>query len=340
MEHEIERQTKLPPTKQELAIAAFEEAAEKCEGLALAINMPSAKRMFVLADAMNQLDSALTPEVMAPIMKLMGSRVGFKTDKDKNKDGSKGPGYPVATVKEVVKEAILSGAYMTGNEVNIIASGMYVTKEHFMRKVRELPGLTDLEVTIGTPQIAHGEAKVRCAAKWKMNGVEQTIGHDEKQPCTFLIRVFEGSGVAADMAIGKATRKFYKRIYEMATGSELTIPDSDASEARQVDARIVERASMNISDITPGDPAAHTPVDKPQPKPKKTTESILGNGDKKRRDEAYSYLSAAYDNYADEIDDMLVERCNLGLREIPKDTKSLELIAALGAVAKKIQEGK
>lgn len=284
-------------TKQEREITAFEKVAEEFDGLSLTLNVTPPQRLFRLADAMNQLDAALTPAVMAPIMKLMGSRVGFKTDKDKNNDGSKGPGYSEAIVKEVVKEAILYGAYMTGNEVNVIAGGMYATKEHFMRKVREIRGLTDLEVTIGAPQVSGSEAKIKCAAKWRLNGVEQSIGYDDKFPCNFLVRVYDGKGGGADQAVGKATRKLYKRIYETATGSKISVPDGDAYEqARDADAKIVDRATVNLDDIKPGDADTHNPVDTPL------------NGNKKSGLDftaAYAKLSAIYPGREREIDDAL-----------------------------------
>lgn len=93
------------PTKREAAIAAFEEKAEKLNDLSLTLNVPPARRMFVLAQAMNDLDAALTPEVMQPIMSLMGSRIGFLTDRDNEKDGKAQKSYTPEEVKTVVKEA-------------------------------------------------------------------------------------------------------------------------------------------------------------------------------------------------------------------------------------------
>lgn len=333
-------------TKQEREITAFETLAEKMSGLSLTIDLAPAKKMFRLADAMNSLDNALTTDVLKPIMKLQGSRVGFRTDKDK--DG----GYPEKVVKEVVKEAILYGAYMTGNEVNIIAGGMYATKEHFMRKVSEIPGLTDLETAIGTPKIENNEAKVRCSAKWKMNGIEQTLGFEDKMPCVFTVRVYDrpgGQSVAADQAIGKATRKLYKRIYELATGSKVFIPDGDAADAaREVPAKVVDRAAVNLDDIKPGNAEDHKPVDSPvrgkksqstaKPDPAPAAQSNGSADTPTTPDEferALAKLSLHFDERGREIDDMLrMNGVDMSLMDIPKDCADERIMREVVKIAK------
>ncbi len=317
-------------TRQEttdLAIANFETVVAEVNGLAATLECPPATRIFVLADAMNKLDKALTPEVMQPIMNLMGSRVGFRTDKDKEEKK-----YSLGQVKEVVKEAILYGAHMTGNEVNIIASGMYCTKEHFMRRVRELPGLTNLEATVGTPTIANGEAKVRCSARWRMNGTEQTLGFDPNMPCVFAIRVYDrpgGHSVATDQAIGKATRKLYKRIYEMATGSTLSTPEGEADDgAREVDAQEVgaeprgatEKLKDKMKARSPSSPdtAASIPAAEPSPD----------------FNEAYAKLNALYNDHAKDIDTALFKHgASRELPDMQNTTDAKEIVAVIRTAA-------
>lgn len=307
-------------TRQERSLEAienFELVAAEVDGLATKLECTSAKRMFILADAMNRLDAALTPEVMMPVMNLMGSRVGFRTDKDKEEKHKQ---YTIGQVKEVVKEAILYGAHMTGNEVNIISGGMYCTKEHFQRKVRELPGLTGLEATVGTPVITNGEAKVRCSARWRMNGVEQSLGFDDKMPCVFAIRVYDrpgGHSVATDQAIGKATRKLYKRIYEMATGSALSIPDGEAvDDAREVDINEAEPEAKGATEKLKDKMKARSQSPSEQA-PQSTMPTSEPSHEFKQ---AYAKLSAMYDERGAEIDDMLrMNGVDMALMDIPKD---------------------
>src|ERR1700761_9535467 len=56
------------------------------------------EKSFLLASAMSQLRSLLTPEIMRPIMSLQGSALGFKTDKDANN------GYEVGIVQDCIIE--------------------------------------------------------------------------------------------------------------------------------------------------------------------------------------------------------------------------------------------
>lgn len=332
MKNEV-TQNKKTPTAAEVEIAAFEEKAEELNGLSLTLDVPPARRMFVLAKAMNDLDEALTPEVMRPIMSLMGSRVGYLTDRDKPKDGKPQKPYDEVEVKEVVKEAILCGAYMTNNEVNIIAGAMYTTKNHFIRKVREIPGLTDLVVGVGTPHVLNGETKVKCTAKWNLHGKEQSIGLDEKMPCIFTIKV--NSYMGPDAVVGKATRKLYKKIYETATGSEISIPDGDIADmAKDTDARVVDQGQVNLDDITPGDPSEHSAVDEPQPSPEEG--DTLSPEAVKMRDSAYDFLSARYDVAPDQVDALLKKQGQPCMLDIKRDTADPDQIAALITVHKKL----
>jgi hypothetical protein len=224
-------------------IELFQKATEEYGGLAL-VDMSEATKTIRLAEAIAALRSALTPAIMAQLMTLQGSRVGFKTDKDRNKDGSKGTGYPSDVVKDVVVEAVLYGARMTQNEVNIIAANCYLTKEHFIRKLRDLPGMTDLEMTFGAPQIEGDQARVNCRARWKMRGKEQTIGYEQTDPCNLIVRVYNSTGGGYDQAIGKAERKLRGRIWSRATGSTITLPEGDLEdrEPRDVTAAVVPEA--------------------------------------------------------------------------------------------------
>ncbi len=116
-------------------------------------------KTMVMARAMNAISGLLTKEIMADIMQLQGKAIGFKTDKD-----SEG-GYPLEKVREVVVQALIRKCRVTGNEFNIIAGNFYPTKEGFERLLREFPGLTNLQISLGVPptppQMAHWSPQKR-----------------------------------------------------------------------------------------------------------------------------------------------------------------------------------
>lgn len=226
--------------KQELAstkpIAA--ESIERLDNIisnALAIQNTDGQGMgaaFQMADAMNNLMESITPDMVDRFMKLQNTGLGFRTDCDPSKPHWKTGAIPVAYTADVVKrcvvEAVLLGVLPVGNMFNIIAGNTYLTKEGYIFKLKRLEGFTQFEPTYGTPQIAGDgkEAIVRCAGKWHYKGQEQSIGLDEKQPCKIVVKI--NSMMGSDGAIGKAQRKFLKRVYEQVTGCQT--PDGEVGD--------------------------------------------------------------------------------------------------------------
>jgi hypothetical protein len=181
-------------------------------------------RAMILADGIEKLRSMITGPLMDRVMKLQGSKLGFKTDKDK--DG----GYPAGVVKECLIEALLRGVYPVGNEFNVIVGQCYVTKEGYQRLVREIPGLTDLEESPGTPVLHNGQTVVRYACRWRYQGRRYELTDPEGKPGRVIpIRVNQGLGV--DAMLGKAQRKALKAVYEMTLGSDHVMPDGAVDEA-------------------------------------------------------------------------------------------------------------
>lgn len=173
---------------------------------------------IAVADAIGQLKGMLTAEVMEPIMKLQGSALGFKTDKDR--DG----GYPVEVVREAFIEGTLKGFKFVGNQANIIAGRFYATKEgfedFFLRLARK-GELTDYQDAYSTPKIvSESEAIVTASATWVYKGKAGKIENAQ-----FSIRINKGQG--ADATIGKAKRKLKARVYERITGQFANEGDAD-----------------------------------------------------------------------------------------------------------------
>jgi hypothetical protein len=174
-------------------------------------------RTVVLAQAAQLLRESITPGIMNDFRALMNTPLGFRTDRGRN-PGDKT--YDDATVKDILIQAMVRGLRPTGNEFNIIAGNLYITKEGYKRLIRDFPGLTNLHIDIGTPK-AHGEgAIVPCKATWKLHGIDQSMD------CTgeYSIAV---KGVGVDLLVGKAESKMLRRIYARLAGSDLATPEEE-----------------------------------------------------------------------------------------------------------------
>lgn len=184
-------------------------------------------RAMVMARAVNDLREAITPEMMKSVMALQGTKLGFRTDKDRE------GGYPEDVVKECLIESLLYGAMPTGNEMNIIASNAYLTLEFFRRKLREWPGLTDLEISLGIPVMSDKGAAVECFATWKIDEHDMRVEFLKTEKHDNRIAVKVNAGMGFDAVLGKAERKLRARIYQKITGSVRTL-DGDADDVPPV----------------------------------------------------------------------------------------------------------
>lgn len=186
-----------------------------------------------VAAAVDALRSYLDqPEIKARIMGLMNTPIGFRTDRDpKIKKWSQREGketsltaYSYDIVKDCVVEALLRGLGLVGNQFNIIAERFYCTKEGFEHLIKKLEFVTDFRPVIGIPAQKPGGAIIECSATWLQNGKPQSAA------ATIPVKGDEKYS-SADQYIGKATRKFLKRCYEMMSGN--SISDGDAEDSIQ-----------------------------------------------------------------------------------------------------------
>ncbi len=200
------------------------------------------EKAFVIAKAMEIIDLCLTPEVMHPIMRLQGSKLGFKTDKDLVKvEGSnryeKGPGYPIEVVKNCFIEMCLIGLQPVFNQWNIIGSNSYVTKEGADTLLKNMPELQDFlilhEDVVQSPD--KRTASVKSKIKWTIDAEEHTQ--------TIVFPVKSDAYTTFDSLIGKADRKSKIWLFNKIKG--LSISDGDAEDAK-------------VLDITPPKPNAKT----------------------------------------------------------------------------------
>lgn len=181
--------------------------------------------MLRMAEGIVRLRELLTDDVMKAVMVLQCSQLGFLTDKDKS------GGYPVGQVKDAWIEATLMGARPIGNEFNIISAKAYLTLNNFKRKVRELPGLTDLDVKMALKAEAVKPGTtidVPYHVTWKLDGKPMEIEG------TFPVRVNQGMG--ADAVLGKTHRKVLNLVWQKVTGSTHTLPEGDIQDCDIPDA--------------------------------------------------------------------------------------------------------
>lgn len=192
---------------------------------------------FGMANAIEDLKRAITPEIMKPIMSLQGSALGFRTDKDA------AGGYPIEVVKEAFIEATLRGFKPVGNQFNLIAGRFYATKEGFEARFRELSKrglITDLKLKPNVPRTVGDGAIVTYSASWKWRGVADSIDALE-------IPVKVNKGMGDDAILGKAKRKILAAIFSRVTGSEVS--DGDAADAA------IDVTAKPVGDTKPANPS-------------------------------------------------------------------------------------
>lgn len=175
-------------------------------------------RAMVMANGIKKLEAALTPEIMADVVQLQNTPLGFRTDKA-------GSGYSVEQLRPVVCMALLRGLRLTGNEWNVIAGNLYVTKEGFQRLLAEFPGLSNLHIDIGVPESKGEGALVPCRAGWKMHGDPDYLDCTVRNGTDFRIPIRVNKAMGMDAILGKAKSKLLRRVYERVTGS---VFESDA----------------------------------------------------------------------------------------------------------------
>lgn len=219
--------------------AKMDELAEAAQG-AFAIKGNFA-RTIALGQAMANLREALTDGVMASIMKLKNTQLGFRTDERPASKYAPEIHYGVEVVRDAVIQACVLGLQCVGNHFNLLASRFYVTKEGFTYLLRNLPGLSDLMLTFHPAEIRQsstdfvnreGERKQKIEREgitmvdmsWKWHG------EPASKTLKFCIRV--NDGMSQDALMGKAERKARKWLYEYLTNN--IVADADVNDTEEI----------------------------------------------------------------------------------------------------------
>lgn len=173
------------------------------------------QRAFVQASAIEKISELLTAEYMKPIMTLQNKKIGFLTDLK--------TGYTEEKVKEIITEVVLNGLEVTGNQFNIIASKMYVTKEGFKALLKKVSKLSYQWIP-DIPIFENGGATVKGRAVFNYNG------KSESQELIFPVKV--NQGMSSDGVMGKAERKALSWIYFHVTG--IQVPEGDINDQEPI----------------------------------------------------------------------------------------------------------
>jgi hypothetical protein len=192
--------------------------------VAVVEQLPSIARGLALGRAMKRLRELVNDEVMTDIMELMGSPLGFLTDRDKKETP-----YSKDVIKDAAIHCLLRGGSVVGNEFNVIASRCYLTKEFYERKVREL--VNDLRIIEHVPQTFQSGALVGMEATWVFEGRPDGLRCVKTDEEDTRIAVKTDSYTGVDAILGKAYRKFFARIHRRVTGSTWLEADAAATES-------------------------------------------------------------------------------------------------------------
>ncbi len=212
---------------------AIEAAVAEC-GIERISGLPAFMQAVKMAQGISALRAALTDQFVAQaIMPLQGSKLGFLTDKDKE------GGYGIHVVREASIEAMLRGFSVVGNEFNIIAGGFYGAKAGFARKVLEFPGLTDLVLEPGVPQlVADKGALVPYTATWRLDGKPMVMAceytKDGEKVTDRRIPVKVNAGMGTDAVLGKAERKLFARIFQRLNGNTFGLVDGEVGDVEPI----------------------------------------------------------------------------------------------------------
>jgi hypothetical protein len=200
---------------------ALDKTSQACARQLVEAGANDAVKALVIARSIKQFRGLLSDAVMADIMELQNSPLGFKTDKPK--DGC----YSMHVVRDCVIQAFMRGLRVTGNEINIIAGNLYVTKEGFDRLISEMPKLTNLKIQIGVPQTSEGGALVPARAEWLFDGMYDSITWEKEETADYRLPVRVNSSMGIDAIKGKAKSKVLREVYARITGSRLLVEDDE-----------------------------------------------------------------------------------------------------------------
>lgn len=205
-------------------------------------------RTIAYGMAVAELREALTDGVMRAIMKLKGSKLGFRTDENASNV------YPMELVRDAVIDAATLGLQCVGNQFNIIGGNMYVTKEGFtflLRRLVQEGKLADMKFVYHPAEITESSTqgqrrdgsmyqKIEREGRVKVDVSCVYKGKQVREQLEFIVRV--NNGMSQDAVLGKAERKAKAWLYNFLTDQCLSDGDAEA---------VVAEAAPVMRDVTP-----------------------------------------------------------------------------------------
>lgn len=193
---------------------------------------------FKAAAVVQSLRNLLTQNVVEHyFIPLMGTRIGFLTDHDKeDKSGRKPEPYGWETVRDCVIDGACRGLAPVGNQINIIAGNMYPTKEGYTALLKRIG--VKYFITKSEDKSAPGSqtAKIECKIYFEYNG--------NKSDYTFVATPKKNQFSSLDQLQGKAERKAKKSLYEYLTGIDLGDADEDSGPVDDQSGAVADRKAI------------------------------------------------------------------------------------------------
>ena len=196
--------------------ANLESAVNQCH-LAASMKNNTIKSLK-LAYGQQQLNQVLNqPEVANVIMSLQNSAIGFLTDR-------KDHGYDQKIVIQAAQEALTAGAFIHGNEFNIIAGRCYFAQSFFIRMVREYCTKNlikrHFEYSCKYIEMSGKQKKFKVTTK-----IFWCFPNKDRQEQT---ESYDLTGMSEDQVIGKAKKRAHQWLYnELTDNNYAAVPDED-----------------------------------------------------------------------------------------------------------------
>lgn len=198
----------------------IQETIDSCLPICMSASQ-SFQDSLVIANGLNQMRELFkNPQIKALVEAMQDTTLGFLTDRpkgkkrwDKRQNKYVESSYNYEEISEALIPMMLEGYRFTGNEINIIAGKGMPVKNGKYRKITELT--EGFYHSVGTPKKEEGIAKMRCQAKWIVDGKEQTIGYGD-DICIIAVEYDEWAGL--DKLVGLAESKLYSRVLTRITG--------------------------------------------------------------------------------------------------------------------------
>lgn len=219
------------------------------------------------ANAMYLLDQVLTDEVVRTyFIPLMNTRAGFLTDKNPNrpKKGQQPPvPYGIQEVKSCLKDAILKGLLPVGNQFNIIAGSVYITREGYTFLLSKL-GVKHRIIPCQKPD-------VNGCAVYSVR-IEAATAQGERISYTNEVTLKRGQYDSDALLQGKAYARSVKSLWTYVSG----LDSGDVAEDDCVGERVIEDGQAQEVDPSPAPTAQQQPQPSPAPQQQPKAQPFQG----------------------------------------------------------------